>query len=279
MGAPRAVESTSQRARFDEAPGGTVDWAVPPDEIPGSGAEAAVVGAIPARYGSTRLPGKALASIAGRPLVEHVYRRAAAATGLDRLVVLTDDERIAEAVAGFGGEVEMTPVDCASGTDRVAWAARRWRARGIVNIQGDEPLIEPAAITQVALHLRQSPADPMVTLAAPASEAARADPNVVKVVVDRAGRALYFSRAGIPYPRDPASPPPLRHLGIYGYQRATLLELAALPPTPLEVAESLEQLRALENGIPIRVVTVPLAWPGVDTISDLAEVERLLVST
>jgi 3-deoxy-manno-octulosonate cytidylyltransferase (CMP-KDO synthetase) len=252
---------------------------VPPAEIPASLDDVTVVGAIPARWASTRLPGKALLPIGGRPMIEHVWRRAAAAEGLDRLVVLTDDERIAEAVAGFGGIVEMTPADCTSGTDRIAWAARHWPERAIVNIQGDEPLIEPAAVTRLAAHLRAHPEDPIVTLAAPAGPDLRDDPHVVKVVVNRTGCALYFSRAAIPYARGPAAPPLLRHLGIYGYQRSTLLELAELGPAPLEVAESLEQLRALENGVPIRVLIVPRAWPGVDTMSDLAEVERLLVST
>ncbi len=251
---------------------------MPPAEIQTSPDRGAVVGAIPARWASTRLPGKALLPIGGRPMIEHVWRRAQAAEGLDRVVVLTDDERIAEAVAGFGGLVEMTPADCASGTDRIAWAARRWPERAILNLQGDEPLIESAAVARLAAHLRAHPEDPMVTLAAPAAADLRHDPHVVKVVVNRTGHALYFSRAGIPYSRGAATPP-LRHVGIYGYQRSTLLELAKLEPGPLETAESLEQLRALENGIPIRVLTVPVAWPGVDTMDDLVEVERLLVST
>ncbi len=241
-------------------------------------AAGSVVGAIPARFGSSRLPGKALLPLVGRPLIEHVYRRAAAAPGLDRLVVLTDDERIAETVAAFGGAVEMTPAECASGTDRIAWAARGWAAAAVVNIQGDEPLIEPEAIGRLAAHLRAHPEDAMVTLAAPAPAAALGDPHLVKVVLDARGRALYFSRAGIPYPRHPEAAAPLHHIGVYGYQRAALLELAALPPGPLERAESLEQLRALEHGIPIRVLVVPRAWPGVDTIEDLARVEQLLVS-
>jgi 3-deoxy-manno-octulosonate cytidylyltransferase (CMP-KDO synthetase) len=211
-------------------------------------------------------------------LIEHVWRRAASCDALDRLVVLTDDARIAEAAEGFGAEVELTPADCASGTDRIAWAARGWQVAGVVNIQGDEPLVDPAAIGRVADHLRSHPEDGVVTLAAPAAPAIRDDPHVVKVVTDLAGRALYFSRAGIPYPRAAGAPPPLRHVGVYGYQLRTLLALAALAPTPLELAESLEQLRALQNGIAIRVLTVPRAWPGVDTMNDLAEVERLLVS-
>ena len=213
-----------------------------------------IVGAIPARYGSTRLPGKVLRPLAGRPMLQHVYERAQQAKGLSAVIVLTDDERVAAAVTAFGGTVEMTPTSCASGTDRIAHAAAGWTAAAVVNIQGDEPLIEPAAISQLAAHLAAHPEQPLVTLAAPAAAADRANPNVVKVVTDRSGRALYFSRAGIPFVRDAgATAPAWRHIGIYGYQRAALLELAALAPTALEAAESLEQLRALENGIPIQV--------------------------
>jgi 3-deoxy-manno-octulosonate cytidylyltransferase (CMP-KDO synthetase) len=238
------------------------------------------VGAIPARYGSTRLPGKPLLPIAGRPMIEHVYARVARARGLDRVVVLTDDERIADAVAGFGGEWEMTPADCASGTDRIAWAARRWGAvAAVINIQGDEPLIDPEEISVVAGHLAAHPGDPVVTLATAATPEEMDNPNAVKVVLARDGAALYFSRAPIPYPRAPRhadAAAPLKHLGIYGYQREALLRLAALAPTPLERSESLEQLRALENGIPIRVLIVERGSFGVDTAEDLERVERLL---
>jgi 3-deoxy-manno-octulosonate cytidylyltransferase (CMP-KDO synthetase) len=237
-----------------------------------------IIGAIPARYGSTRLPGKVLREIAGRPMIEHVYERARRAEGLSGVVVLTDDERVAEAVEGFGGIVEMTPADCASGTDRIAWAARSWRAQAVVNIQGDEPMIEPEAIARVARHLAAHPDDEMVTLAAPAATVDLANPNVVKVVTGLDGRALYFSRAPIPFRRDGAETPrrAWRHIGIYGYQRETLLQLAALEPTPLERAESLEQLRALENGVGIRVLEIESGWPGVDTMDDLETVEGLL---
>jgi 3-deoxy-manno-octulosonate cytidylyltransferase (CMP-KDO synthetase) len=247
---------------------------------PSTNPSATVVAAIPARYASTRLPAKALLPIAGSPMVEHVWRRAAAADGVDRVVVLTDDERIAEVVRGFGGEVEMTPAACASGTDRIAHAARAWSCEAVINVQGDEPLIDPRSIAAVAAHLRQQPGDEMVTLAAPAADGDLDNPNVVKVVLDLAGHALYFSRAGIPYPRlDPraAGLAPLRHLGIYGYRRATLLRLAALPPTALERVESLEQLRALANGIRIRVLETPWISLGVDTREDLEAVERELL--
>ncbi len=236
-----------------------------------------VVGAIPARYASTRLPGKPLRQLAGRPLIEHVYRRASAARGLARVVVLTDDERIGAAVEEFGGEWEMTPTDCASGMDRIAFAAGGWpQVAAVVNIQGDEPLIHPEAISQIAAHLAEHPEDPMVTLACPADEGDLDDPQVVKAVCDRSGLALYFSRAPIPYRRSKSDAPQLRHLGIYGYQRSALLELASWEPTPLERAEALEQLRALENRMPIRVLHTPYRSLGVDTAEDLARLEKLL---
>jgi 3-deoxy-manno-octulosonate cytidylyltransferase (CMP-KDO synthetase) len=255
---------------------------VHPDENPEhreSTSPAGVVGAIPARYGSTRLTAKALVDLAGKPMIEHVWQRAKTAPGLDRVVVLTDHERIAEVVRGFGGEVEMTPVECASGTDRIAWAARRWSCAGIVNIQGDEPLIDPEGVGRVARHLVEHPEDPIVTLATDAEPADAQNRAAVKVVLDRNGYALYFSRAAIPFPRVAGVAPAYRHLGIYGYRREALLELAALEPTPLERAESLEQLRALENGIRIRVLTGARPSWGVDTAEDVALVVERLRST
>jgi 3-deoxy-manno-octulosonate cytidylyltransferase (CMP-KDO synthetase) len=245
---------------------------------PGTDSGPRIVGAIPARYGSERLPGKALAEIAGRPLIEHVYRQAAAARGLERVVVLTDDERIAAAVEAFGGEWLLTPGDCASGTDRIAWAARGALGEGVtgvVNIQGDEPLIEPEAIAAIASHLARHPDDPVVTLASPAAPGDAEDPNVVKVVLDTRGYALYFSRAPIPYPRR-AGGRSWRHQGIYGYQLAALLEVAALEPSPLERAEALEQLRMLEHGYRLRVLSWDRAFPGVDTAEDLEHVRELM---
>jgi len=235
------------------------------------------VGAIPARYGSTRLPGKPLLPIAGRPMIEHVYNRVAQARGLSRVVVLTDDERIARAVEGFGGEWEMTPPECASGTDRIAHAAGRWgEMTAVINIQGDEPLIDPEAVSLLAAHLAANPEDPVVTLATPAQAEEMENPNAVKVVLAMDGSALYFSRSAIPYVREAGGTAPLKHLGIYGYQREALLRLAALPQSPLERSESLEQLRALENGIRIRVLVIPGGSPGVDTAEDLERVERIL---
>ncbi len=276
----RTAGGYASRPRFARPPELALGLAVHPSESDAEAQPVAgtpIVGAIPARYASTRLPGKVLMPLAGRPMIEHVWRRAREAEGLARVVVLTDDQRIAEAAAGFGAEVEMTPADCASGTDRVAWAARGWQAAAVVNIQGDEPLIEPAAIGALAEHLRRHPEDPVATLAAPAEDGDPENPDVVKVVVDAAGRALYFSRAPIPYPRRPDGARPLRHIGVYGYQRRALLELAGLPPTPLERSESLEQLRALENGIPIRVLPVERGWWGVDTIEELQAVDRYLL--
>ncbi len=235
-----------------------------------------VVGAIPARYESVRLPGKALLPIAGVPLIERVYRRVERVGDLGRIVVLTDDDRIADAVRAFGGDVEMTPADCASGTDRVAWAARQWDAAAVVNIQGDEPLIDVEDLASVVRHLAEHPEDPMVTLATACPEDLVSDPNAVKVVTDLNGYALYFSRSPVPYSRNAGGAVPQLHVGVYGYQRQALLELAALAPTPLERSESLEQLRALEHGMSIRVLPASTASIGVDTEEDRRRVERLI---
>jgi 3-deoxy-manno-octulosonate cytidylyltransferase (CMP-KDO synthetase) len=209
-------------------------------------------------------------------MIEHVYRRASQAAGLDKVVVLTDDERIARAVELFGGNWEMTPPTCPSGTDRIAHAARSWEAEAVVNIQGDEPLMDPTSISAVAAHLRSHPEDPIVTIAAPARPDASADPNSVKVVLTTRGYALYFSRAPIPHQRNHGGAGALQHVGLYGYQRTTLLELASLPVSPLEKSEGLEQLRALENGIAIRVLLAATSSPGVDTPEDRDRVEGLL---
>jgi 3-deoxy-manno-octulosonate cytidylyltransferase (CMP-KDO synthetase) len=252
---------------------------VHPSENFAPGAVAArVVAAIPARYGSTRLPAKPLVSLAGRPMIEHVWRRATSARGLARTVVLTDDERIADVVRGFGGEVEMTPAECASGTDRIAWAARRWDCEAVINVQGDEPLIDPDGISRLAAHLAAHPGEALATLAADGEPDDLDNPNVVKVVLDREGFGLYFSRAPIPFPRNPGGARPLRHLGIYGYRRDALLAVAALPPSPLERSESLEQLRWLENGWRIRVLTGARSSFGVDTSEDAARVADLISS-
>lgn len=239
----------------------------------------AVIAAIPARYASTRLPGKPLREIAGIPLIERVYRQVEAARGISEAIVLTDDHRIASVVEDFGGRFLMTPAELASGTDRVAWAAAEWSDGVVLNVQGDEPLIDPEAVSLLAEHLLEHPEDDVATLAAPLEAPDFDDPNIVKVVTDTSNKALYFSRAGIPYLRDEASGARRlgrRHIGVYGYQRRALLEIAALPQTPLELSESLEQLRMLEQGFSIRVLGVPKAWPGVDTIRDLRQVEAYL---
>jgi 3-deoxy-manno-octulosonate cytidylyltransferase (CMP-KDO synthetase) len=237
-----------------------------------------VVAAIPARYGSTRLPGKALLPLQGRPLIEHVYRRVSGVEALASVVVLTDDARIVEAVEGFGGRCELTPAECRSGTDRVAWAARRWSAAAVVNVQGDEPLVDPGELGTMVQHLIEHPEDPMVTLATECPEDLHHDPDSVKVVVSRAGYALYFSRAAVPFVRHAGHVRPLLHVGVYGYQRQALLELAALEPSPLESTESLEQLRALENGYAIRVLPSSRPSIGVDTAADLERVERMMAA-
>lgn len=235
-------------------------------------AEAVII--IPARYGSTRFPGKPLAELWGKPLIRHVWERARRAERCHRVIIATDDDRIAAAARGFGAEVAMTRGDHASGTDRAAEVAAGLSAELVVNVQGDEPLVEPAAIDAAVAPLADDPTISMGTLCSPVESVGDlANPNVVKVVVDGAGFALYFSRLPIPFVRDDrAEVRRYRHIGLYVYRREFLLELAGLPPTPLEQAEKLEQLRALEHGYRIRVVQVASASPGVDTPEDL---ERL----
>jgi 3-deoxy-manno-octulosonate cytidylyltransferase (CMP-KDO synthetase) len=235
---------------------------------------------IPARYESTRFPGKALALIAGRPMIEHVYQRATRARSIARVLVATDDERIARAVERFGGEALMTSATHLTGTDRLAEVAARVECDVIVNVQGDEPLVEPAMIEQAIGPFREDPTLQMTSLRARITDAAElADPNIVKVVVDRDGFALYFSRAPIPFTRDAgARTEAWRHVGLYGYRRPFLPTFAALPPSPLEQTERLEQLRALEHGVRIKVVDTPHFSIGVDTPADLAKVDALLAS-
>jgi 3-deoxy-manno-octulosonate cytidylyltransferase (CMP-KDO synthetase) len=231
---------------------------------------------IPARYQSSRLPGKALADIGGRTMIERVYQRASAARGVDQVGVATDDERIAAAVHGFGGTVWMTRLDHRSGTDRVAEVARALTCDVVVNLQGDEPAIHPKTIEAVIEPMR-SPDIVMTTLRRAIDDPHELDsPHVVKVVVDRTGDAMYFSRARIP--RAAATPPTpvFKHIGLYAYRREFLLRLAALPPTPLEIAESLEQLRALEHGFRVRVVETTFDSIGVDTPEDLERARQQL---
>jgi 3-deoxy-manno-octulosonate cytidylyltransferase (CMP-KDO synthetase) len=233
-----------------------------------------VVGVIPARYASTRLPGKPLLELMGRPLVEWVYR--AAMTVLPRVIVATDDKRILDVVQNFGGEACMTPKSCLSGTDRVAFVAKNVRARFYANIQGDEPLIHPETIrSAVEIATRNMRMGTAATILGKKDEK---NPHVVKVVMGQNGRALYFSRAAIPFKAHgaPKSVSTYKHLGIYVYPRGTLLKLMELKPTILEKTEKLEQLRALFYGIPIHVAITPHDSVGVDTRADLARVSRKL---
>ncbi|MCX8157114.1 MAG: 3-deoxy-manno-octulosonate cytidylyltransferase [Verrucomicrobiae bacterium] len=241
-----------------------------------------IIGVIPARYGAVRFPGKPLAFIAGKFLIQRVIEQCLQARSLAEVIVATDDRRIAE-VAGRFASVEMTSPDHPSGTDRVAEVVRRRDCDAVVNLQGDEPLMPPAAIDAVAQALHHAE---MTTAATPLREPADYDnPNAVKVVVNARGRALYFSRRTIPYLRAGAHRPVveqmsafpfLKHLGIYGYRRDTLLRLVASPVSPLEAAEQLEQLRALEMEIPIHVAVVEYAGASVDVPEDIAVVEARL---
>jgi 3-deoxy-manno-octulosonate cytidylyltransferase (CMP-KDO synthetase) len=242
------------------------------------------LGIIPARYASTRFPGKPLALIAGKPLIQRVVEQCQKAKLLNEVIVATDDDRIAN-VAGKFCRVEMTRADHPSGSDRIAEVASRNTCDAVVNIQGDEPLIDPAVVDSVAHALAREEMSTAATLVKDAAEYNNA--NVVKVVVNAAGRALYFSRRTIPYLREAANGsvgeqlaafPFLKHLGIYGYRREALLRLVKFPVSPLESAEKLEQLRALENGIQIAVVTTSYDSVGVDVPDDVARVEKLLHS-
>jgi 3-deoxy-manno-octulosonate cytidylyltransferase (CMP-KDO synthetase) len=241
-----------------------------------------ILGIIPARYASSRFPGKPLALIAGKPLIQHVIERCQMARALSEVIVATDDTRIWEVAQNFC-RVEMTAPEHPSGSDRIAEVAQRCACDAIVNIQGDEPLIDPEVIDVVARALEHNEMSTAATLIKNPDE--YNDPNVVKVIVNTAGRALYFSRRTIPYLRKAASRsvseqlaafPFLKHLGIYGYRRETLLRLVKFPVSPLEQAEKLEQLRALENGIQIAVMKVDYDSVGVDVPADVGRVERLL---
>lgn len=248
-----------------------------------------VVAIIPARYGSTRLPGKPLVPIGGKPMIQLVYESAAKARVLDRVLVATDDRRIESVVRGFGGEVMMTSKRHESGTDRLAEVARAIKADWLVNVQGDLPFVHAKTIAQAVAPVRRDRTIPMATVCTPIYEEREwRNPNVVKVLTDRAGCALYFSRAPIPFPRTAAMDPnggksvgkrpPLgyRHLGLYVYRRDFLLKFARLRPGRLEKIESLEQLRALENGYRIYVAEVDEHSVEVDTPADLKKAEQYL---
>ncbi|MBX3179161.1 MAG: 3-deoxy-manno-octulosonate cytidylyltransferase [Candidatus Hydrogenedentes bacterium] len=245
-------------------------------------ATARVVGIIPARYGSTRLPGKPLRTIGNKTMIQHVYERCANAMSLDDLIVATDDARIAEAVAGFGGRAQMTREDHPSGTDRLAEIAETLDAEIVVNIQGDQPFFDANMIDEVVAPLLADPSLEVATLRYPITrEADLQEPAVVKVVANHDGDALYFSRSLIPYPRQDVDHAVYEHVGLYAYRRVTLLRLAKLPVSMLESVESLEQLRWLENGVRIRVPVTEcpdrdFSGFSVDTPEDLARAEAML---
>ena len=252
----------------------------------------AIVAMIPARFGSTRLPGKPLSDINGKPMIQHVHERVRRARRPDRVLVATDDERIAAVVRGFGGEVVMTSPDHATGTDRLAEAARGTDAEIVINVQGDEPLVDPDGIDAAVEAVARDPGLDISTLSLPLRDLEEMlSPSVVKVVSDARGLALYFSRSPIPLVREGASDfraaaaaavargLARKHVGLYVYRRSSLLRFAALPPSPLEMAEGLEQLRALENGMRIRVVEREgAAGPAVDTAEDLERVRALIAA-
>jgi 3-deoxy-manno-octulosonate cytidylyltransferase (CMP-KDO synthetase) len=238
------------------------------------------IAVIPARYASTRLPGKPLKDIAGKPMIEWVYRQTVR-SGASEVIVATDDERIAAACRGFDARVELTSTEHASGTDRIAELARRFEwddGQIVVNVQGDEPLISPLCIAQTARLLGWHPQATIATLTAPLTSAAEFhDPNFVKVVTDKDGWALYFSRAPIPWPRDGGIPAAHRHIGLYAYRSSGLKAISAAPPCALEQVEKLEQLRALWLGYRIVVATaVEPPSPHVDTEEDLVKIRRFL---
>jgi 3-deoxy-manno-octulosonate cytidylyltransferase (CMP-KDO synthetase) len=236
---------------------------------------------IPARFASTRLPAKPLHPIAGKPLIQHVWERCAKAKGIDAVIVATDDMRIADCAFGFGAEVAMTSLKHRSGTDRVAEVAKKLRGFShIINVQGDEPLVDPVVVAKLAATMAKDRGIEMITSASVfAPEDDLTNPNMVKVVLDHEGNGLYFSRSVIPFVRaDGVRPAFYRHQGIYGYTTKFLLQFVKWKPGILEQAESLEQLRALENGAKIRVVLAKHAAVSVDTPEDVRAVERILNS-
>jgi len=239
-----------------------------------------VVIVIPARYGSTRLPGKPLVELAGKPMVQRVHERAKLVKTASRVIVATDDERIVKAVESFGGEARMTRPDHRTGTERIAEVAAHTEGDVFVNVQGDEPLLDPQAVDTAVASLLEEPAAAISTVATPIKTPSDImDPNVVKTVLDFDGNALYFSRAPIPWVRDSAAHTVVRHLkhlGLYVFQRDALLEYITLPPGELEHIEQLEQLRWMENGWKIRVAEVEHDAVSVDVPADVERVEKLL---
>ena len=236
-----------------------------------------VICIIPARYASTRLPGKPLKLIAGKPMIQRVYEQAAKAKMPDEVIVATDDNRVYQAVKDFGGRAVMTSTEHRSGTDRLAEVAKdREDVDVVINVQGDEPMLPPEIIDALAELFAKDGDLQMATMKCPMKQEEYNEPGSVKVVTDLDGYALYFSRSLLPYPRNEAGVKVYKHVGIYAYRRDFLLKYAALEPTPLELMESLEQLRALESGYRIKVLESDFQGVGVDTPEDLARVNRLL---
>jgi 3-deoxy-manno-octulosonate cytidylyltransferase (CMP-KDO synthetase) len=237
----------------------------------GGSAISKVIIVIPARYASTRLPAKPLLNQSGKYLIQHVYEGASLARRAQEVIVATDDERIRLAVLSFGGKVEMTDIGHKSGTDRIAEVISRHACDIVINVQGDEPEISPQAVDQLILLMEEHPDIPVGTLATPVSPEEAQNPNLVKVVCNKNGHALYFSRSRIPYPRDPNQAREVKflgHLGIYGYRQSFLSQYSSLPPSQLEDIEKLEQLRVLENGFAILVGITSYRSRGIDTMED-----------
>jgi 3-deoxy-manno-octulosonate cytidylyltransferase (CMP-KDO synthetase) len=246
--------------------------------LPFTPTETSVLAIIPARYQSTRFPGKPLVDLGGRPMIEHVYRRAVAARLVDHVLVATDDDRIAAAVDAFGGAALMTRSDHPSATERLAEVVGDLPCGVVVNLQGDEPLIDPMAIDAAVSALVGDASVAISSLCRPLGDGELISPHVTKVVCDLDGYALYFSRAPIPHAREgePLGDAARAHVGLYVYRRDMLLKLAALPPSPLEQLERLEQLRALQHGVRIKVIETSHDSPGVDTPEDLERIRRRL---
>ena len=256
----------------------------PPISVAEKPAPMRILALIPARYDSARFPGKPLAPIAGRPMIQHVYQCARSCPDIDEVYVATDDERISRCVCDFGGKAILTKKDHPSGTDRIAEAAEALPLKGddvVINIQGDQPFFSPSLIPPLIEPLKLDPQVPMSTLQYRiTNEGEIENPNCVKMVTDKSGFALYFSRSPIPFFRDPSSGKRYyKHLGFYAYRRAFLSVFAALPPSPLESAEKLEQMRALENGFKIKVVDSPYDSIEIDTPADIKTVEKMIAET
>jgi 3-deoxy-manno-octulosonate cytidylyltransferase (CMP-KDO synthetase) len=237
-----------------------------------------VAAIIPARWGSTRFPGKALHGIAGKPLIQHVWQRCLEANIFDQIVVATDDMRIMETAFQFGAEVALTSPEHTSGTDRIAEVAKKLKRTSIFfNVQGDEPLIDPRLLRKLVKKFQRNDKADLITAACPIRPKEASNEHVVKVVTDRSGKALFFSRSPIPFVRNGAEAQYLKHLGVYGFRRKALFDFVRLKPSPLETAEQLEQLRALENGMTIRVVVSEINTIDVNTPEDARAVEQQIL--